>query len=1223
MEQEELNNPTAIVGYTSTRRPIDYAYAYSVSLGRWWRVYCTLYHLAKAGENSRTEFLDDKTIKEYDGYIEAFLLATGDVTLAPFGMKATDDLDLDKIFSIAKNTMLGDSLVDHKGFTYGYSTTRLGFSTDPSSGKQTALLDRDTVTNLFSHPWRRAAANAYVRPRFEQRYNLRRSGNAGSLFVITEGGVSTTFRNDTLENQQAATTMELPTLLTNNIHLGGAGAIGTGQTFPLFAGQSLRALFSQNKGVLEHPEATHFLRAPLPLFLETSKTQGGLISGTNKSTIGLVPYSVATSDTAVAPDTKAGAAAEYPSVVARSLLDGMHGAADNIDDWMGMPMLNAAYRGVALGGQNLSNVYSDHSGNNMNYAPIDLLDGLQTGMRHIMVPNVFNTDSPGHITWMEWRDVLNGLKDRFPLESLKIMQATKRLKLTLPNGSMGELTSVGNSTFGALLRNSMRDGYIAQPLPGFSVTSKLERDSQNGPAVVDGKWYSTTSPFVLADTNTWLRTDDSTLVDSYTSSLSTRMFKRLNHQFVGEYMSGTKGYYAPPGIGERDITGPLGPDGRYALDLMTVPRDALIDGSSPALAAAVAAAAANGGNVDHTTMAYATPTDMLVASGANAYFTEADNSQIEGVFPCEGGLTNADRRTTGVGMTERRQESSNVAGVPQPAGATGYGIDIAGGSHMHWMPEVGFRRGFLSYHLAYINADNFGSEMKTWAFDPSQLRFGGKSLRSWCGNYMSLDDSLWVDPYRLSPFVTTSVWYGASDYGNITDFQDGTSLTVGYSNGIPGIDALDTCTVAANARTFPSGANQPTKAEYTATYDVLAADNTTVRQDNKALGVSSSGGVDSVIPGFVPDSYTVASRVPYDGGSDFGGITTNIGNNALLPDADDLHDLLNGTITWVNMPTVARTPSRVYAFTGTNQEMLPSANHVSYHPIQQGLGGTAVTAGPQFQLISLATNDLGGANVANTNLWSGPRTVILTGYGVKDWAAKDARSAFDVNSYPPAGGLMNNFINVTSRWMPLNSELHTRVTCAANPTGNWGMNVASFGVGEFKHNGQYLITHGTQSPAFNTDANFWLRFVYGVAFNDKRHSTHLFDGGDQPGPCTRDLGSLYYGDAPIAWGAGEAFLGAAVAGTTGVYNVNDRASEMDWHSHGALTSPFLHERESSIPNPWDRASEGEPGIKTYTYESSEQPSIARALIVRLRSRYLDEIASGLTNDLMRDIQVVN
>lgn len=1222
MEQEELNNPTAIVGYTSTRRPIDYVYAYSVSLGRWWRSFCALYHLAKQGEANRNEFLNDKTIKLYDGYIEAFLLACGDITLAPFGMKATDDLDIDKVFSICKSTLLGDSLVDHKGFTHGYATSRLGFSTDPSSGKQTALLDRDTVTNLFSHPWRRAAANAYVRPRFEQRFALRRNNNAGRLFVITEGGTSTTFRNDTLENQQAATSMELPTLLTNNLHLGGAGDIGTGQTFPLFAGQSLRALFAQNKGVFDNAAATHFLRAPLPIFVENEN--GGLLSGSNLSALGTAAYSVATSSGNAS--TTGGAGAQYSNQVARSLLDGMHGAFTGIDDWMGMPMMDHVYKGTAAGANTLATTYSDLAGNYpasaVAYAPINLMDGLQTGMRHLMVPNVFNTDSPGHITWMEWRDVLNGLKDRFPLESLKIMQATKRLKMTLPNGSMGELTSVGNSTFGSMLRNSMRDGYIAQPLAGFSVTSKLERDSQNGPAVIDGKWRSTSSPIVLADTFTWLRMDDSTIIDSYTTSLSTRMLKRLNHQFVGEYMSGTKGYYAPPGLGERDITGPLGPDGRYTMDLMTIPRDALIDGSSPATAAVVAAAAANGGNVDHTTMAYVAPGDMIVASGANAYFTEADNSQIDGVFPCEGALVNANRRTTGIAMSERRRETSSNLGVTTD-GSTGYGIDSAGGTQIHWMPEVGFRRGFLNYHSVYVDADNFGGSSKTWAFDPTQLRVAGKSWRSWCGNYMSQDDSLWVDPYRLDPFVTTSIWYGNSDYGNITDFQDGQALTVGYDTGTPGINAMNTMTIGPNAKGYASGGTEPTEADFTGSFEIACADNTTARQDNKALGFSASGGVDSVIPGYVPDAYTILSNVGYNDGTDYGGVTTNLGNR-LLADSDNLWQLCNSATRQLYTPAIARTPAGVYGFTGTTQEVLPIANHIAYHPIQQGLSGAAITAGPQFQVLSLATSELGGARTAPvTNNWSGGLSVALTGYGLQDFAAMDARRAFSLTSNPAAGGTLTNHVLNTCRWMPLNAELHTRTPIFANPRGDYGGNVASFGVGEFKFNGQYLITEATQSPAFNKDANFWLRFVYGVPFNDSRVSTHLFDGGTTPGPCTMDLGALYYGNAPTSWGAGELMVADAAIGTTSVFNVGDRASDLDWHSHGALTSPFLHERESGIVNPWDRASEGEPGIKTYTYESSEQPSIARALVLRLRSRYLDEIASGLTNDLMRDIQVVN
>ena len=212
-----------------------------------------------------------------------------------------------------------------------------------------------------------------------------------------------------------------------------------------------------------------------------------------------------------------------------SILGGMHGADANIDDWLGTPILRNRLTGTALGGSTLATEYQDMNGDSAGYAPLDLVDGLQTGMRHLMVPAVFNSDSPGHMTWLEWHAVLNGMKDRFPLESMKILQVTKRLKNTLPNGGMGELTTVGNSTFGALLRNSMRDGYIAQTLPGFSVTTKLERTSQNGPAIVDGKWFSTSSPVTIANQFQWNREDSSNIVDSYTPTLAQRIFSNLNY----------------------------------------------------------------------------------------------------------------------------------------------------------------------------------------------------------------------------------------------------------------------------------------------------------------------------------------------------------------------------------------------------------------------------------------------------------------------------------------------------------------------------------------------------------------------------------------------------------------------------------------------------------------------------------------------------------------------
>ena len=506
-----------------------------------------------------------------------------------------------------------------------------------------------------------------------------------------------------------------------------------------------------------------------------------------------------------------------------------------------------------------------------------------------------------------------------------------------------------------------------------------------------------------------------------------------------------------------------------------------------------------------------------------------------------------------------------------------------------------------------------GIDKKTWAFDPSVLRICGPTWMSWSGPYLGLDDSLWVDPFRLDPFVTTSVWLESQDFTNSRSWEDTKAITVGYATPTPGIAALDNCVVGATSKTYDSGGAQPTAADFEDNYEIFAADVTTVRHDNRALGFSGSGGYDSVIPGFVPDSYSVLAQCAYgDGGAtDVGGITTALGPN-------DLHDMCNGISAYDELPCTGRTPQGVYLFTQTTQEVLPSANQTTYHPVQIGQSGTAVTQGPQFVQVGLATRTFSGEPSANTNAWSGLQYGLLTGAGHEDWLSFDARAASALTAYVPAT-TMRNWMGLTSRWMSMNSELITRSTPFACATGSYG-GADPLGVGEFKFNGEYLIGEKTDEPPFTVDSNFWLRYAYGVPFSDERKYTHLFEGGRTQGPCVRQLGSLYYGNTNFAWGANASFVN--LFDTNGVNNVHGSRSSMLWHSHGALTSHFLHERDV-IPNPWDRASEGEPGIKTYTYVSSQQPEIARALVLRLRSRYQEDIASGLTNELMRDIQVVN
>jgi len=1149
--------------------------------------------------------LPDKSQELYKGWIEAFVLACGDLTLAPFSMKATDDLDLDKVFRLAKENLIDDSLVDHAGFTRGYNESRMGFSTHPSNGEQMALLDRDTVTNLFTHPWRRAAANSYIRPQFETQFDLRRSGLTEnvSIFSITEGGDSTTFKNaplaeqgylqtasdynllNTLTNSEADAPMCITQAMVDNADM---------QLAPYFAGEVLANSFALGRTPRDVPLISLGLRQPLPIstegdYAEVGATQGsvGLTSGTNKSAL----FLDADANTHVASASSGYATVDAEMalqslLVARTVLDGSFGGRDGIQDWQGNVVSAAGY--IDLTAPTL-----DATVETINGIDIELDSyyiGVASSDAKLVSPMVFNTDSPGHITWAEWSTILTGMKNRFPAESLKILQATGRLKKTLPNGSIGELTSVGNSTFGALMANSVRDGYVTAPLPGFSVTSKLERTSQNGPLVVSGQYRGVGTPTSLYNIAQWSRVDDSNIVQSPMMDGSVRNFSHLNHQFVGEYMSGRKGYYAPPGIGERDITGPLGPDGRLTLDLMSIPRDAIVSGASP-----------NGptygaGPTAYAAFAHREPTDMIRCStfGNPSGLSADKNALISRAIVAD--------RTYGAasGESEYIDDDNGIGN-----GVFGYGTRVQLGTTMHFARDVGFRRGAVDYHAPINDEDDWslgGISRKLWYFDPNSMRIAGPSCRSMWGAYMSTSDAFWCDPYRLDPFVATSVWLSPSDYAQLEGRVDYKGLTIGFNSPHEHITGANQTAGVLTADAAGDGGRAdegPSEADFLASLMIYDTDSEIGGDyESFCLGVTTSGNWDAAIPGLVGVTSCWLDAISTD--SYFG---------------VNLHDLTVSAGAVSQLPVNPESVGSTIHLDESLQRTILYSNMAGWTGYSSGRGGTALPTGLWHAQPGLGSQDL-DATQAPVDSLVPTRSCPITGVSMDDWIPYDNRMNVDA-LYPDGTALGFKFVN---------AELFSRSV----PVSSYESGFASDGLAhaEFLHSGQYLFTMPMQRASFISNPMMWLYYEYEYELDVHQKHHHYTDGTLGADPLTFRLGSLFAGDGDIpTWGriADISALAASFPSWEAANgaNVADLESMLAWHSDGVLTAQKLRERQAALPNPWQRASEGEPGVDTYTYDSSEQIGIARGLSQRLRSQYLGEMAAGLSNDLMRDVQVIN
>lgn len=97
------NDRSVTIGRTSTIREKIYNYAVSGMFAEWWKEFCLLAALAVDADRSRksgkTKIHPNREVYEGDGYIEAFLMACGDLTDPIIGLSQHDDVDLDAVFT--------------------------------------------------------------------------------------------------------------------------------------------------------------------------------------------------------------------------------------------------------------------------------------------------------------------------------------------------------------------------------------------------------------------------------------------------------------------------------------------------------------------------------------------------------------------------------------------------------------------------------------------------------------------------------------------------------------------------------------------------------------------------------------------------------------------------------------------------------------------------------------------------------------------------------------------------------------------------------------------------------------------------------------------------------------------------------------------------------------------------------------------------------------------
>jgi len=527
-ELAEADIPLAPVGYTHSRRALDYNLMVSAEFGTWWKEYITLAELAKAEIGETSQLSVEYSVTNGKGAYEAFILATGELTQFPFHLPTVRMPQVDEIVNAVSAAFVDLGVLDHIGFNLGFADSKVGMTTHPATGQAVCLLDTETITHLFSHPWRRAMTTPSIEDSFRYSFDQRASvwdasssgiDNAtnGKFGHIMEGGAvtpfpSATWKENVMYGETSFTWDQANTEYVMTAPVTTVGGTDYERLFPPFDGDYVRA----------------FLR-------------GGGVDHAQRASMTSLPYRNGVNHTEFTDFSETDTS----------------GTASNVDNCLNIL--------TGFGINRHFGKYMDSNFTDGNDATQKLGSNFGSAMPRL--------HTCGRATALEWLEILNYVRSFTSSVVYTLNDVTGRTKTSLPTGRT-VITHTPGATYGSLLHNSMRDGFIHSLTPAFNLVSKLTLDSQNGPLFLTKELFAglSSQPFVIAASR-WGRWDSATNTVR-TLSGNSQNLTMLDPMVVGETMSGTLNVYLPPGIAETDVTRG-DPSGMVYSDLLSMPIDGI------------------------------------------------------------------------------------------------------------------------------------------------------------------------------------------------------------------------------------------------------------------------------------------------------------------------------------------------------------------------------------------------------------------------------------------------------------------------------------------------------------------------------------------------------------------------------------------------------------------------------------------------------------------------
>jgi hypothetical protein len=521
----------------------------SYEVGEWYAEMQTLYELAISTIDTAASLRRDTFIQENLGYKEAFLLACGDLTLAPFHLRKSEDPNIEKIWGTLKEAILDTTFLDHVGFDAGFSSRCTGIIGFPGTGKQTALLTKDVVKKFFTHPWIAASRNPVMKQKFDgpfgsrmptaQWWNQTQSGTHVSMFTLTEGGCATKF-------------------VTEDASL---------LTVPVSAEMTLDLDNEMSSGRLPDASRLNMVNDPVN-YATLNAHQAGITGAAVKGTyndIGRMRYGLQYlnhGDYILSMlaggifSATAGKGVQHPGMLGTGCLYDFHawtGATVMFDDRM-QDVLTTRANSTLVG-------TGADGGHNASWN----------------IPVTLSLSSPANVYGTQMVRILRKLRIAFPDEVEGMMGSLGRIKKSLPSSSR----HTGLGPWGRGYSASVRDGWIQSSAPAWNFEAKLKRASHNGPMLLSSPLSAGTVGHIALSTPTpidgvgqWGGIDTSCVV-SIPDLASGGTFgvteSGLPQRWTGLYMDGVISRFSPPHTTPEMLMGNVSEENKLRADILTYP----------------------------------------------------------------------------------------------------------------------------------------------------------------------------------------------------------------------------------------------------------------------------------------------------------------------------------------------------------------------------------------------------------------------------------------------------------------------------------------------------------------------------------------------------------------------------------------------------------------------------------------------------------------------------